>query len=261
MTHTFSGIRGPIAEAEHVRAGTVWRGGWDAGAAQATPGTLVLFASWARGEPERGRYDDAELTAWRRAVGVAKKRGAEVWIVAHAGALPDWQIARGGWLDPDALANWGCWIDRLGRGLSEAVSGWIGLWDPIGEAAWYDGDARRVGRVLLDAQAAVWLQLHRGTGAMAREVAAAVTLTPPVSADGAGWSVRRRVLTVAHEIATEGWVRAAATGRLGPPFAIMGELPNGTAALDRVILLGEGDATPLRALGKPVSVVTGPTVR
>lgn len=230
-----------------MRGGRVWRGGWDLGAAQAGPGTLVLFASWARSEPERGRYDDAELAAWRRAVVTAKKRGAEVWVVAHAGALPDWQIARGGWLDPDALANWGCWIDRLGRGLSEAVTGWIGLWDPIGEAAWYDGEARRVGRVLLDAQAAAYVQLHRGTGAMAREVAAAVVLRPP---DARG--LRGRVLSVAHRVATEGWVRAAATGKLGPPFSLVGELPNGAAALDRVVIIGEGDDAGLRAIGKPV---------
>jgi hypothetical protein len=228
----------------------VWQGPWEVGAASAEPGALVLFASWARSEPERGRYDDAELAAWRRAALTAKKRGADVWVVAHAGALPDWQIARDGWLDPDVLANWGCWIDRLGRALSEAVGGWIALWDPLGEAAAYDGDARRAGRVLLDAQAAAYLQLHRGSGAMAREVCAAVPLRPP---DARG--LRGRVVTAAHTIATEGWVRAAATGRLGPPFAVTGELPNGTTALDRVVLLGEGDSAPIAALGKPVARV------
>ncbi|MDP2309426.1 MAG: hypothetical protein Q8P18_25620 [Pseudomonadota bacterium] len=241
-------------------AGTVWRGSWDRGAAQAAPGTLVLFASWARAEPERGRYDEAELAAWRHAVVTAKKRGAEVWVVAHSGALPDWQIAREGWLDPDALANWGCWIDRLGRGLSESVTGWIALWDPLGEAAWYEGEARRAGRVLLDAQAAAYLQLHRGTGAMAREVGVAVTLSPPRPPERPLRGVRHRILTAAHHAATEGWVRAAATGKLGLPFAITGELPNGTAALDRVVVLGEGDPTRLSAIGKPITRVEGDIV-
>ncbi|MDP2313523.1 MAG: hypothetical protein Q8P41_11505 [Pseudomonadota bacterium] len=267
MTHTISGIRGPIAEAGDVRGGKVWRGRWDQGAEEAAPGTLVLFSSWALGEPERGRYDDGVLVGWRRAVIAAKKRGADVWVVAHAGALPDWQIAREGWLDPDALANWGCWIDRLGRGLAEAVGGWIALWDPVGEAACYDGDARRAGRVLLDAQAAAYLQLHRGTGAMAREVAAAVTLAPPrLSGVGPGLGVRDRMTMIAHRFATEGWVRAAASGRLGPPFAITGELPNGTAALDRVVVLGEGphvsrDTAGLAALGRPITTVVGDVIR
>ncbi len=239
-----------------MRGGKLWRGGWEEGAARAEAGALVLFASWARGEPERGRYDDEELATWRRAVVTARKRGAEVWVVAHAGALPDWQIAREGWLDPDALANWGCWIDRLGRGLSEAVTGWIALWDPVGEAAWYEGEARRAGRVLLDAQAAAWLQLHRGTGAMAREVGAAVILEPP-EAHG----LRGRLATTMHRYATEAWVRSAATGRVGPPFALTGELPNGTGALDRLLVVGEGDVAGLRAIGRPLTFVRGDELR
>jgi hypothetical protein len=87
---------------------------------------------------------------------------------------------------------------------------------------------------------------------MAREVCVAVPLLPP---DPRG--LRGRVVTAAHTIATEGWVRAAATGRLGPPFAITGELPNGTPALDRVVLLGEGGAAGIAALGKPMARVVG----
>lgn len=221
--------------------GLVWRGDWAEGAARAEPGhPLFLTASWARGEPERGRYADAELAAWRKAAVSARKRGVPVWVVVHAGALPDWQIAREGWLDPDALANWGCWVDRLGRALLEAVDGWVALWDPIGEASWYDGEARRVGRVLLDAQAAAFLQLHRGAGAGGTPVGAAFPLDPP-GATG----LRGRALARAHRWATEAWVRSAATGRLEPPFALTGELPNGTGALDVVVVLGDGDATAL----------------
>ncbi len=226
----------------------VWRGAWEDGVVVAGE-PLVLFASWARGEPERGRYDDVELAAWRRAAVAARRQGAPVWVVAHAGALPDWQIARDGWLDPDALANWGCWIDRLGRALLEAVDGWIALWDPLGEARWYDADARRVGQVLLDAQAAAYLQLRRGTGAAGTPVGVAVPLDPPAFA-----GVRGRVLGRAHRWASEAWVRAAATGRLELPFALTGELPNGTGALDVVVLLGDGDATTL-ATGRRVFVV------
>jgi hypothetical protein len=208
-----------------------------------------LFASWARGEPERGAYAEAELLGWRRAAAAARRRGAEVWVVAHAGALPDWQIARGGWLDPDALANWGCWVDRLAHTLTEVVAGWFGLWDPLGEAAWYGADARRVARLLLDAQAAAHLQLHRGSGALARQVGVALTLAPP-AIDG----VRGRALLVTHLMVSEAWVRAATTGRVGPPFALTGELPNGTGAVDVVGIVGDGRAGRLGA-GKPLFLV------
>lgn len=231
--------------------GLVWRGAWEAGVARAE-GPLVVFASWARGEPERGRYDDAELGAWRKAAVGARRRGVPVWVVVHAGALPDWQIAREGWLDPDALANWGCWVDRLGRALLEAVDGWIALWDPLGEALWYDAEARRVARVLLDAQAAAYLQLRRGTGAGGTPVGAAVTLAAPRAA-----GVRGRVVAGTHRWATEAWVRSAVTGRLQPPYALAGELPNGTGALDRLVVLGDGALGGLAGVEVPTARVVG----
>ncbi len=231
-----------------MESGFVWRGAWEEGAERAEKGLFVAFASWARGEPERGRYDDAELLGYRRALGVARKRGAEPMVVVHAGALPDWQVARGGWLDPDALALWGCWVDRLAQALNEATSRWIALWDPLGEAGGYDRDARRVGRVLLDAQAAAYLQLRRGAGVHKAQVGALVT----VGAAETGF--QRRARGLAARIATEAWVRAASTGRLGPPFALTGELSNGTAALDFLGVRAAPGAslTTLAGFGRPL---------
>ena len=158
-----------------------------------------------------------------------------MWVVVHSGALPDWQIARGGWADPDVLANWGCWIDRLGRALLEAVDGWFALWDPLGEAACYDRDARRIGRVLLDAQAVARLELHRGSGAGPLPVGA--VLKGP-----AGLRERWAART---------WVESAASGKLRPPWALAGELSNGTGALDVLGLVGGG-----AELAEGVRVVT-----
>ncbi|MFN7144325.1 MAG: hypothetical protein ACK4YP_11150, partial [Myxococcota bacterium] len=69
--------------------------------------------------------------------------------------------------------------------------------------------------------------------------------------------VRGRVWAGTHWWATEAWVRAAATGRLEPPYALAGELPNGTGALDRVVVVGEGDLGGLATLGVPVARVVG----
>jgi beta-glucosidase len=225
------------------------RGDWEGAAANAGPGPVVFSAAWARVEPERGRYDDAELAGYRRAVIAARRRGQDPVVVVHAGALPDWAIAREGWLDADALAFWGCYVDRLGHTLAEAVGTWLTLWDPLGEAGWYEGEARRVGRVLLDAHAGAYLQLRRGTGAHAARVGVAVAL------GGATGFLGARVA----RFATEAWVRAVATGRLGPPFALTGELPNGTAALDLLGLIGApgGDRHGVDAHGRPVLHLRG----
>jgi hypothetical protein len=200
-----------------------------------------IFVSWARVEPRRGAYDEGELAAVRRSLGAAWREGAEPVVVAHSGALPDWQIARDGWMDPDALAAWGCFVDRLGGALTEQVRYAVGLWTPLAEARCYEGDARRVARVLLDAQAVAYLHLRRVPGRGAR-------MSVGVAEESRG--------RIADRVLVEPFLRALATGRLGPPFAITGELPNGTPAADFVAVLGDAAGVRER-LGIPVVTLAG----
>ena len=81
----------------------------------------------------------------------------------------------------------------------------------------YGREARRVGRVLLDAQAVARLELHRGSGAAPLPVGA---VFPVPTGLRERWAART-------------WIEAATTGKLGIPWGI-GELPNGTGALDVV---------------------------
>lgn len=228
-----------------IAGGAVGEGAWLDAVERAEAGWLLLPASWARVEPERGRYDDAELAACRRAVLDARKKGLEPVVVAHAGALPDWAIGRGGWLAPDALATWGCYVDRLGGALGELLRWWVGLATPLEEAAWYEDDARRVARILIDAQAAAYLHLRRGPGAGGAPAGVGV-----LARWGADHGLRG---AIADRTGPEALVRVLATGRLGPPFAAFGELPNGTPAVDWIGVdwagRGEGLARVLARLG------------
>lgn len=216
--------------------------------------TLILRAAWAMLEPERGRYDDDAFATVRRAVIAARRAGLEPLVVAHDGALPDWQIARGGWLDRDALAGWGCYVERLASTLGEVLRAWVPVDGPLDEAAAYDADARRVARVLLDAHAAAYLHLRRGPGFGGRPAAVGVIER---WTDDTALPVVRRVLRAAAGLPPGGpaptdadaLVRVLATGRLAAPFAPFGELPNGTPALDFVGMRWSGavDAAVARA--------------
>ena len=242
-----------VADTAAFYAGRSWGGGAGAPpqrppaepAASAPPPRLpaalrplvLLPASWALVEPERGRYDDAELDRCRKAVSSARKAGLEPMIVAHQGALPDWQLAREGWMDPDAGAGWGCYVDRLARAFGELVRYWISMWEPLEEAAAYDAERAVVGRALLDHAATAYLHLKRAPGTAGR---------PPwvgVVERCADWqeprragplpSVRGRLdAATRSRLGPEALFRVLATGRLAPPFAPVGELPNGTPALD-----------------------------
>ncbi|MFZ5475862.1 MAG: hypothetical protein ACOZNI_03730 [Myxococcota bacterium] len=183
-----------------------------------------MRVSWARVEPARGEYDDAALAEARDALRLVRKAGGEPVVVLHDGALPDWQIARGGWLDPDALAAWGCYADRAGSELAPQASVWMALWTPLEEAGWYDRDARRVARVLLDAAASAYIHLRRGPGHGGKPARVGIAER---------WGQGR----IADGL-RDSFVRALATGRVGPPFAVFGELSNGTAAIDVVGRIG-----------------------
>jgi hypothetical protein len=184
-----------------------------------------LEASWARAEPERGRYDEATLDGWLAAVSLARRRGVEPLVCLHAGALPDWVIARDGWLDPDTQAAWGCYVDRLARQLGDRMAWWVGLDRPLREAAVYGADARKAARALLDAQAQAFVLLKR-----AQAHGGKVARVGVAESFGSG-GVRRR-------LSARALVRVLESGRVGPPFALTGELANGTAAVDYLVVRG-----------------------
>lgn len=162
-----------------------------------------MYVHWAQVEPVRGEYDAAALAA---------VRGADR-IVLHAGALPDWVIAGGGWLGPDVLAGWGTYVDRVARAAAGSVEEWVTFWSPVEEAGYYGRERRKALRVLADAHAAAYLHLRHGQG-------------------NAGRVARVGIAELESGLMARAFVRSLRTGRLFPPLAPFGELPNGTPALD-----------------------------
>ncbi len=215
----------------------------------------VVTVSWSRVEPTRGDYDDGAVDEVVAAVKRARAAGGEPLVVLHDGAFPDWIVERHGWLDPDVLAAWGCYVDRVAQRAGVHVRRWVPIRGPFEEAGWYDGEGRAVLRVLLDAHATAYLHLRRSQGHGG---------SPPDVGTIATWGrspagvVERARRAVGGEGA-DAWVKVLATGKLAPPFALFGELPNGTPALDFIGMewVGpESEAGPalqrLEALGKRV---------
>ncbi len=184
---------------------------------------VTVAASWARAEPERGRYDAAALARVRVAVNEVRRAGAEPVVVVHAGALPLWQIDRGGWLDRDAVATWGCWVERLAEAVVDRVGTWISLHTPLDEARAYGADVTRAGRALLEAAAVARIHLRRNAGFGGRP---------------------GRVGVVERLDADDGVAlgEALTTGRLRAPWGRIGELSGGGPAVDFVGVLGDAPA-------------------
>jgi len=209
-----------------IRGGARWDEAVDAAPAGAY---LALDVTWAAVEPEKGRYDDATLDELRRALIAARKRKVDPMVIVHRGGLPAWQIEREGWLDADALAGFGCYVDCLAHHCGELARYWVGTWEPLGEAALYEADRKRVARTLLDAQASCWLHLRKapgpGGGGTLVGVAERFDVQRPRRDRLFGELLGRE--PEAHALVT-----TLATGQLVPPFGAVGELPNGTPATD-----------------------------
>ena len=179
-----------------------------------------LEVPWARVEPRRGDYDEAELA--RLNLTLRAVAPGDTVVVLHAGCLPDWVIARGGWLDPDAVASFGCYVDRVAQAVGVLVARWATFACFFDEVEAYESEAPRVARVLLDAHATAYLHLRRTQGKGGK--------SPQVGLIEE-WTTSR-----ARERAA--LLRVLTTGKLHPPFGRFGELPNGSAALDFVGVLG-----------------------
>ena len=195
---------------------------------QSTPRHRRVTVAWARVEPIRGEYDEEELSGLSGQVRAVRTTGMEPMVVLHDGALPDWVIARHGWLHPDVLASWGCYVDRVAQKLGVHVAAWVPILGMIGEAGWYDGEQRAVLRTLVEAHATAYLHVKRSQGYGG--------ISPAIGMWEPGRAARGGFLAKPAAVA-----RVLATGRWSFPLGLVGELSNGTPALD-FVALGEGEA-------------------
>ncbi len=204
----------------------------------------LVGVSWSRVERARGEYDADELAALSRSLRERRAEGGEPVVVLHAGALPDWSIARGGWLDPDVLAGWSCYVDRVAQAVGVHVGFYLTFDGLLAEASWYEADAPRVARTLVEAHAAAYLHLRRSSGAGGRH--------PEVGVMEGGAGAGARPPPVAPLL------RVLASGRWHRPFGWLGELPNGTPCLDFVGARHAAVLPGVLPLGVPVLLVDVP---
>jgi len=190
----------------------------------------LVGVSWARIEPTRGAYAEGALDTLAATLRAVRAAGEEPVVVLHAGALPDWVVETHGWLDPDVLAGWSCYVDRVAQRVGVLVRWWTPIRGPLEEAEVYEGEARLALRTMLDAHAAAFLHLHRsqGHGGQPPQVG---TIATWARWTGAGLRGRAEA-ELRSRLGADAWLGVLATGRLAPPFGLVGDLPTGGPALD-----------------------------
>lgn len=85
---------------------------------------------WARIEPEKGRYDDAEIEHYRKVLQCCQANGVTPIVTLHHFSSPKWLIAEGGWENP-ALVEY---FKNYCVHVAEKLGGLIGYVCTINEA-------------------------------------------------------------------------------------------------------------------------------
>jgi beta-glucosidase len=68
---------------------------------------------WARIEPEKGRWSNAQLAHYRRMIDVARDLGLEPVVTLHHFTSPHWFAQDGGWMGDDAIERWSMYIEKV----------------------------------------------------------------------------------------------------------------------------------------------------
>jgi beta-glucosidase len=207
--------------------------------------TYRFSVEWARIEPERGRFDPAVLDHYRAVVEACRALGLEPMVTLYHFTLPRWFAARGGWLAPDAVADFRRYVQAVAAALGPLVRLWVTINEPMVYAyqgylvgVWPPGrrslpEAVRVARVLVRAHIEAYRVLHSGPGfgGEAPQVGVAHNLIVFEPArPGNRWDAR----AAATQEAIFNWwfLNCLHRGRFVPPLGIGGAIPGWVACQD-----------------------------
>jgi beta-glucosidase len=192
-------------------------------------GAHRLGISWARIEPEEGRWDDGALLRYAAILEHAKRIGLATSVTLHHFTLPRWVAARGGFGNDATIDRFARFCARATARLSPLVTHWATFNEPSvyammshGGKAWPPGEGSAFAQVrvlarLLRAHAAA----VRAIRVQTPDASIGIVLNAPAFDPDRPERRRDRAVTFAQDHAFTGCVlEALASGRLAFPLAI-----------------------------------------
>jgi beta-glucosidase len=89
-----------------------------------------LSVEWARIEPEPGRFDQSALDTYRRMLAAMHAAGIEPLVTLQHFTNPAWLADQGGWRNPESVARFAQYADRVSRSLGDVVRWWVTINEP-----------------------------------------------------------------------------------------------------------------------------------
>lgn len=85
---------------------------------------------WSRIEPERGKFDEAQIEHYRRVIQALRKRNIEPFVTLWHWTNPLWIRDIGGWGNPETIEHFTAYVGRIVGELGDAVTFWMPLNEP-----------------------------------------------------------------------------------------------------------------------------------
>ena len=86
--------------------------------------------SWARIEPEEGKFDQKEIEHYRKVIKALKDRGLEPFVTIWHWPLPVWLAKKGGWLNKKSSDYFERFIEKIVGEYKDLVKFWIVINEP-----------------------------------------------------------------------------------------------------------------------------------
>lgn len=189
-----------------------------------------LGISWARIEPEEGRFDGRALDRYEAILSHARRIGLATSVTLHHFTLPRWMAARGGFAKDESIARFARFSAHAVRRLAPHVTHWATFNEPSVYAMMsYGGTKWPPGAGSPLAQFDVLARLLRAHAAAVRAIRDAapdasvgIVLNAPAFDPDRPGRRRDRAVTFAQDHAFTGSVlHALATGELRLPLSLM----------------------------------------
>jgi len=130
----FERVPGNIHDGSNAdRACEWWRGRAEEDldrAAELGTNAIRISLSWARLEPEDGRFDHASFDRYRQLLAHARARGLSPCVTLHHFTLPRWLVRDGGLLGKKLVPRFARFCARAGTELGAHVERWVTINEP-----------------------------------------------------------------------------------------------------------------------------------
>ncbi|MBI4779178.1 glycoside hydrolase family 1 protein, partial [Candidatus Falkowbacteria bacterium] len=94
-------------------------------------GAYRLGVEWARLEPVKGCFNQAEIEYYKKILQVAKKRNLKIILTLWHWTSPVWLMAEGGWANKKAVEYFSRYVKLIADELGEFVDYWVTINEPM----------------------------------------------------------------------------------------------------------------------------------